>query len=320
MQKVGTETQWELRPRSIYGDVLDKRNDDREVVATAALQKAEIDQDKICFESKEAQIRAISDGIFLLRVPGWVDLDCCDEFSQQFYKGEHTRPYGKFRNVSGKELGDDLLGFHERTNQIEQFLIEQRHWSEILPEEIKKCADDLTFISKLIIESFLGLTDIPEEYWAKATGGCSVQKGSYHFTFNHYRPEFPGLGLSSHKDDGFVTILRTRAKGLEINIHNRWEAVEPDENYFVINFGLAMEILTKKSSRPIAAIMHRVKHQSTDRHSFGHFSSSSCLPGKDAGIFSFSTINGLQRVCASRDLIDANDEEIYLGTLPEEER
>lgn len=50
------------------------------------------------------------------------------------------------------------------------------------------------------------------------------------------------------------------------------------------------------------------------RSSFGHFSSSGCLPGEDEGIYRYVHESGLERVCGSRELIDENDYEIYAGT------
>jgi hypothetical protein len=170
----------------------------------------------------------------------------------------------------------------------------------------------------LALRAVLRLTDIPAQQWSLATGGCTdytgAVAGSHHLTFNHYRPALPGIGLPSHKDDGFITVLRTTAPGLEVNKNDRWESVVLDPHYFVVNFGLAMEVLTRQSSRPVTAIMHRVRHQTHERFSFGHFSSSFCEPGAEAGIYSFDSHHGLHRVCSSRALIDANDEEIYYGT------
>jgi hypothetical protein len=108
--------------------------------------------------------------------------------------------------------------------------------------------------------------------------------------------------------------LRTTAPGLEVNRHSRWERVPVDPRYFVVNFGLSMEILTAPLATPVAAIMHRVSHQTQDRSSFGHFTSSCCLPGTDQGIYRYRPGKGLERVCASRELIDNNDYEIYEGT------
>ncbi|WP_371358487.1 2OG-Fe(II) oxygenase family protein, partial [Salmonella sp. E393-2] len=110
-------------------------------------------------------------------------------------------------------------------------------------------------------------------------------------------------------------LLRTTEPGLEVNHNDRWEALEPSPDHFVVNFGLSMEVLTRGSSTPVRAIMHRVRHQTHDRCSFAHFTSSHCTPGTEAGSYSYATGEGLRRVCSSRDIIDANDEEIYQCTV-----
>lgn len=307
---------WNLKHRAIYNDVYDKRRDERPVVSIAQLQKAHIDGNSLIFESDSQRARALGDGIFLLKIPEDFPITVCDIFARNFYQESGDHPYSGFKNMTAEQFGDPLLGFHTRINQIEQFLLERRFWKSHFPPTIEQAGSALTALSRTLLRALLPLTEIPQEHWSQATGGCSSSKGSYHLTFNHYRPSVDGVGLASHKDDGFLTILHTRSQGLEVNIHDRWEHIDPPQNYFVINFGLSMEILTRDSAKPIRAILHRVAQQSMDRTSFGHFTSSHCKPGKDAGIYSYSLSKGLHKVCSSRTLINANDEEIYLGTLP----
>ncbi|NRN30779.1 2OG-Fe(II) oxygenase family protein [Photorhabdus heterorhabditis] len=306
---------WSLKRRAIYQDVYNKRVDNRPVKIIAKLQKAYVENNSLIFESSSQQDQALNDGIFFLKIPFSFQLSACDMFSRNFYKGDNVIPYGEFRKITAERFGDPLLGFHTRTNQIEQFLLEHRFWKGNYPPEIEQAGEELTTLGHIVLRSILKLTNIPEIDWSIATGGCSDSLGSYHLTFNHYRPQLEGIGLASHKDDGFMTILRSTSPGLEINRNNQWEAVNPDPAYFIINFGLSMEVLTRDSAKPIRAIMHRVKHQTIDRSSFGHFTSSFCEPGAEAGIYSYSSQKGLHQVCNSRDLINANDEEIYLGTL-----
>lgn len=319
MTETRSEDTWSLDRRGIYRDVYDKRVDERPVEDIAELPKARVKDGHLCFASETQQDQALLDGIFMLKIPTGVELEACDLFSQTFHRGEETPPYGLYRTLTAETFRDPLLGFHERINQIEQFLLERRFWSDYYPVEIASAGECLTALAETVLRSILGLTDIPRTAWTVATGGAAESQGSYHLTFNHYRPGLAGVGLSSHKDDGFMTILRTTSLGFEVNKNNRWEAVEPDPGYFIINFGLSMEVLTRGSSRPVRAIMHRVRHQTKDRSSFGHFTSSYCEPGFSAGIYSFSSDRGLEQVCSSRELINANDEEIYLGTrLPED--
>ncbi|MFD9904553.1 2OG-Fe(II) oxygenase family protein [Streptomyces sp. NPDC059063] len=237
-----------------------------------------------------------------------------DAFARQFYEGPAATPYGRFRDIGSDQFGDPLLGFHQRVNQIEQFLLERRFWSAGYPAEIAALGEALTRLARAVLCSVLTHVGIPERDWRRATGGCSRAEGSYHLTFNHYRPAREEIGLSSHKDDGFLTILRTTAPGLEVSREDHWETVPADPGCFIVNFGLSMEILTASSRMPVAAIMHRVARQQDDRSSFGHFSSSGCLPGEDEGIYRYVHGSGLERVCGSRELIDENDYEIYAGT------
>jgi hypothetical protein len=304
----------EIRRGQIYRDVYHKRVDEKPVEHTATLERACIRDGTLVFENSDSRSRAFAQGVFFLEIPLWLDVSAGDRFAAQFYQGADVQPYGSFRDVAPDRFGDSLLGYHSRVDQLEQFLLERRFWSEVYPTEIAKLGEQLTSLSQQVLRSVLSHVGIPEEDWKRATGGCSDAAGSYHLTFNHYRPAHDDIGLSSHKDDGFMTILRTTAPGLEVNREESWESVPVDASCFTVNFGLAMEILTASCPSPVSAIMHRVAHQDLDRSSFGHFSSSRCLPGADDGIYRYLPGHGLDRICGSRELIEENDHEIYEGT------
>ena len=322
MSPASTGETREIRAGRIYRDVYDKRADDRRAhgrptggqLPLAELEVAHIDDGVLAFESSSARDRALADGVFFMEIPDHLDVTAGDEFAGQFHLGSSAEPYGRFRGLGPDEFGDPLLGFHQRVNQIEQFLLERRFWARHFPTEIAKLGEDLTVLSRRILRGVLHHVGIPSVDWMRATGGCSDAAGSYHLTFNHYRPTLDEIGLNSHKDDGFITVLRTTSPGLEVNRDNAWEAVPADVAHFVVNFGLSMELLTAACDAPVAAIMHRVAQQDADRSSFGHFSSSRCAPGDDDGIYRYLPGTGLQRLCGSRELIDANDHEIYQGT------
>jgi hypothetical protein len=309
----------------IYSDVIGKRLDDTSIDMENDLQKSYIENGELYFDNKNGFATAMQEGIFMLRIPENLEIKYCDLFAQNFYKksidydgsksNNDFKEYSKFRNYTSSNFdSDSLLGFHERVDQIEQFLLEKRFWEKWYPRPIAKTGSELCRLSSIIIKRVLREVGINEQDFELATGGCTTQKGSYHLTFNHYRPQLKTKGLSSHKDDGFVTILRTVSPGLEINRSQKWEKVGVDINYFIVNFGLSMEILTRNSKFPVSAIMHRVVHQTVDRWSWGHFSSSSCVEGSDQGIFEFYAESGLKSLCSSRQLINNNDYEIYHGT------
>lgn len=308
----------QIRRGEIYRGVIEKRDEEAPATSAAQLEVGRLVRDRLEFADDSSFDRALRQGILALEVPGDVDLSAADEFAATFYVGDAAAPYGRFRSLTHEVFGDPLLGFHQRVNQIEQFLLERRFWASHYPPEIRQVGEALVRMSRAIVSSVLHRVRVPEHLWAQATGGCTDGDGSYHLTFNHYRPTFDSCGLASHKDDGFLTILRASTPGLEVNRDDHWEWVPTDSRHFILNFGLSMELLTARAERPVAAIMHRVRRQASDRSSFGHFTSSRCVPGSDAGIYRFVPGAGLDLLCNSRDLIDENDAEIYQGTRPVE--
>ena len=307
----------EIRRGRIYRDVYRKRVDEETVHRTADLEQARLGDDGLVFRDTAARSRAFAHGVFLLEIPESLALSAGDRFARQFFQGADAEPYGKYRDVTSEHFGDGLLGYHSRVDQLEQFLLERRFWGKVYPPEIMELGEHLTLLSHRVLRSVLACAGIPERDWIRASGGCSDANGSYHLTFNHYRPAHRDIGLSSHKDDGFITVLRTTAPGLEVNRDEVWEKVPVDPSCFVVNFGLSMEILTASCATPLSAILHRVTQQDFDRSSFGHFSSSRCLPGADDGVYRYLPGAGLERVCGSRELIEENDHEIYAGTESE---
>ncbi|MEN1478788.1 hypothetical protein AAIH16_34950, partial [Pseudomonas aeruginosa] len=223
----------QLNRGSIYQDVYEKRIDKRPVDTLAKLQEAYLEDEHLVFPSEQTRVAALRDGVFLLRIPDDFQVRDCDLFASNFFKGPAIAPYGAFRELTAETFDDPLLGFHERINQIEQFLLERRFWKTHYPEEILQAGEQLTAYSRQLLRAILSLTDIDPEFWSLATGGASDAQGSYHLTFNHYRPRFAGVGLASHKDDGFLTLLRTTEPGLEVNRNDRWEALEPSPDHFV---------------------------------------------------------------------------------------
>lgn len=285
------------------------------------LQKAEIVEDRLIFNNDRGFEKALEDGFFLVRIPDEVDLTAADTFAKNFYKpksnfDDPSRQFKGFSAMTHDVFGDPLLGFHKRKYQIEQFLLERRFWQEHYPSEVAVIGEALCKISTTIIKSVLAKVNIPHQFWDKASGGCSNGQGSYHLTFNHFRPEMDTLGLQEHRDDGFITILRSTEPGLEIFKDGEWLQLSAEPAYFKINFGLTMQILTKELDVPVAAVLHKVTQQAVakraeDRWSWGHFSSCRFGTDYDTGIYIYEKTQQLKFYAKSREHINRNDNEIY---------
>ena len=298
-----------IKKGKIYQYVYNRKYDDRNIKKIHEPPKASIIENNLTFESDELRNQAYSEGFFLLEIPENLRINELDQLNKDIFLNVKNH----LRHVDGKALKDELLGYHARSNQIEQFLMESRYWKRYFSESKLETLFYYKNISSMIISDALRFSGIPEIYHKEGTGGCLSQGGTYHITFNHYRSTINSVGLGPHKDDGFVTILRTTSPGLEINRYDQWESIEPNPDYFIINFGLTMELLTQSAPKPLHSIFHRVSQQNNNRFSFGFFASSRCH-GHDAGIYTYKKNEGLIHVCSSRELIKLNDYEIYEGT------
>lgn len=300
-----------LQRRKIYQKYYHMKYDMAAASRVADLSVGSCQRGALVFESDAAKKNAYDTGMFYLKIPENLSLDSLDLLNKEIFSDSSV---GRcFQSLTSAHFDDPLLGYHTRINQIEQFLLERRFWNQYLDPTIREILDGLLDVSAVLIQDVLEYCGIPEEDQKKATGGCLEGAGSYHLTFNHYRPAVESSGLNPHKDDGFITMLRVCGPGLEINRGTRWERVEPLQGHLVINFGLAMQILTAFCRKSVDSILHRVARQNTDRISFGLFCSSRCVDG-DAGIFQYHIEEGLHHLCESRDLINLNDYEIYEGT------
>jgi hypothetical protein len=281
-----------------------------------ALPRAIIEDTRLTFDTKNGFDQAFRLGFFLLEIPDRLDLGPADMMAQSFYKTTHA-PHDEFyrksfRELTGEIYGDPLLGFHQRKDQIEQFLLERRFWASSFKRELYELGDVLTMLSATVVRAVLAYADIPPALWKQASGGCSNAEGAYHFTFNHYRSDLPTRGLNAHRDDGFITMLRSLRPGLQIFQNETWCDLPAEPKCFKVNFGLAMQMLTEEAANPVTAVEHRVVQQKNDdRWSWGLFASSKFGTEFDSGIFTYQTDGSLRYVEDARHLINRNDDSIY---------
>lgn len=269
-------------------------------------QKACLDANGLTFEHKEGLDQALRDGFFFVRTDSEMDLNAGDAFAQNFYlprtSDQHSGqyPYRGFHHWLESQLGKHQGYFLRDEDQTEQFFLESASWSSVFPPELTQQAKTMRTLALEVLRAVLVHLEIPEELWDKATGGNISGRGTYTLTFNHFRPEKEKRGLNVHKDSGWVTILRSIEPGLEARQGDSWHPVDPIEGMFIVNFGCAMEILTRRTRRPVAAVPHRVVQQpvkeeaAPDRFSYALFVDSSLDENVSPGLFAYDDETGLQ--------------------------
>jgi isopenicillin N synthase-like dioxygenase len=236
---------------------------------------------RLLFETAEDQDLAWELGVFYLKAPDWLDLEQARSFGRDILDLES--PY---RNIS--QYGE-LEGFISLENNQQTKLALRRHrWDEHYPVEIAQFGRQLDDIGRAVIREVFQQSGIPEERWTDASGGYSSGQGTAFLNFVHYDTSQPDLGLRPHTDYGFVTILDATSPGLQIELDGQFRDVPVLDGHLVINFGEALNFITKHSNRSVAAIVHRVTSQAASnpvRHGIVYFAN----PDLDGLLKQFNT-------------------------------
>jgi isopenicillin N synthase-like dioxygenase len=237
--------------------------------------KAEIDNSILKFNSEEDYNFALSEGVFFLKIPDEVNLIPGIKFSENFYKNKDGED-DSYKGFITLPYEDSLLGYSNRHDQVEQVQLEMSLWEKYFDFELALLLNEMNKLGLQIIENIFKKISIEEKYWDVITGGASKNTALQYSIFNHYRSQVKKMGITKHKDSGFITVLYSPESGLEAYSQNRWIPINPEPGYFTINLGHSFEILTAKLNQPVVAVDHRVKHISKpqgepDRYSFGTY-------------------------------------------------
>lgn len=264
--------------------------------------KAKLCEGSLVFEDEDGLLRALEDGFFFVEHPSDMDFSPGDRFARSFYlptNPETIDPYRGFSKWTSDYL-DKYEGYYCRdTDQTEQFFLENRFWDSVFPSELARLAVSMKEFALEILKAILLHLDLPQELWDEATGRCLSLQGIYHLTFNHFRSNVRARGLNIHKDSGWVTVLRSIDPGLEVQKGDVWYPLNPIPGSVIVNFGCAIEILTRRSRTPIAAVAHRVVEQSEDpygkpdRFSYALFVDSSLDETICPGLYCYEPGKGL---------------------------
>jgi isopenicillin N synthase-like dioxygenase len=276
-------------------------------------QIARLRDGALVFEAPAGLSRAIEDGFFFVEQPAGLDLSPGDRFAQSFYlpkDGNAPDPYSGFTHWTAEQLAQHEGYYRREVDQTEQFFLERRFWSAIYPAALAAQAEAMQTFAVAILVGVLRELDIPRALWDEATGRCLSGHGTYHLTFNHFRPDVRARGLNIHKDSGWVTVLRSIEPGLEVHRRGGWVPIVPMHGYFIVNFGCAIEVLMARSRTPVAAVAHRVIEQpdtdgqKPDRFSYALFVDSSLDEDLCPGLFCFEPGRGLQLAMSFRAFLD----------------
>jgi hypothetical protein len=236
------------------------------------LERAALRDDQLAFTTAGGFARALRDGCFLLELPADLDLSPGLILAREFYRGPddgdpRTRGYRGFRDRAD-------VYFDREHFQTEHILLDGPARARLFPPALVSLCEAMNDLALRVLRHVLTQIGIAPVRWREVTGGAVDNAGTHWFACSHYRPDRPLPGCAAHKDTGFVTMLFIDRDGLECEADGDWLSIDPAPGYFVVNFGGALEILTRRTATPVRAILHRVRRTmpgAADRYSFAAF-------------------------------------------------
>ena len=249
---------------------------------------------RMVFATPEDLDRAWQLGIFYLRVPASLDLECARAFGRELIVSDspyrQTPQYGELEGFIALE-----------NNQQTKLALCRHHWDRHYPDTIAGFGRQLDAIGIAIMAEVLRQSGIPETLWDRASGGYSKGGGTAFLNFVHYDTRTPDWGLRPHTDYGFVTILDASAPGLQIEVEGEFHDVPLLPAHLVINFGEALHFITAHSRRSVGAIVHRVVSQKAEdpvRHGIVYFAN----PDLDGMLWQFDAAGEVRGQSSVADL------------------
>ena len=246
------------------------------------------------FATPEDLDRAWQLGIFYLRVPASLDLECARAFGRELIVSDspyrQTPQYGELEGFIALE-----------NNQQTKLALCRHHWDRHYPDTIAGFGRQLDAIGIAIMAEVLRQSGIPETLWGRASGGYSEGGGTAFLNFVHYDTRTPDWGLRPHTDYGFVTILDASAPGLQIEVEGEFHDVPVLPGHLVINFGEALHFITAYSQRSVGAMVHRVVSQKAEdpvRHGIVYFAN----PDLDGMLWQFDAAGQIRGSSSVADL------------------
>ena len=160
---------------------------------------AQLNDGKPIFGTPDGFERALADGFFFVQKPVGFDLSAGDRFAANFYldhSGGDDDEYRGFRAWNVTQLAEREGHYCRDADQVEQYFLEARFWDGVFPAALSRQAREMQGFAVAVVKAILERLDLPREILERVTGGFLSERGTYHLTFNHFRPHVRASGLN----------------------------------------------------------------------------------------------------------------------------
>ncbi|QYG08885.1 2OG-Fe(II) oxygenase family protein [Janthinobacterium sp. PAMC25594] len=225
------------------------------------LPAATLAKGQLHFADQDGFDRMRQHGAFYLRYPEGMDFRAGIELAQKYYLDCLGQSDDAYRGFRSRDLVKSLLGYSQTGGDQDELLqIELPLWGEYLPGQVTTLLGSLNELSRTVLLDLFRRTGIDAAHIDTISSGLSNNQSLQYCIFNHYRSavQHP-IGLTAHKDSGFITTLYTTEPGLESLEEGEWVPFDPLAGHFTVVIGHAFEVLTEQLSKAMRASYHRVR-------------------------------------------------------------
>lgn len=223
------------------------------------MERARMEGDRLVFDHPDGMMRALGTGVFSLEIPSGFDIAAGDLMARHFFEdplGDDWDIYRGFRNITFAREDKGYKNLDDQ--QCEIFALEMADWDAFYPDKVARLGHQMTDLGLGILRNVLEHLGIEKSDWEKITSGLLEKRGHHNLNFNHYRSEKNCSGFKFHRDQTWVSMIRSTQAGLVGVVEDEIFSLNPVPGHFIINFGRAIELLTEGMVTPVRANIHGV--------------------------------------------------------------
>ena len=205
------------------------------------------DADSFSFNTAASQRRAFRNGCFALKIPDEWNISPLILLAKEFRRSE------SLNRLAVEGVSDQAISLSLSRVEIKR----------LQSEEINEAVCKLRALSMTLISSIFDYLGVSKSYRKEIIGRCAdTDKPDYTIVFNSFdaSKQFD-VGMTSHKDMGWINFVYSEQPGLELYIEGEWFSVPRMPSHLLVNLGILWEILSKNLSRRIVSPLHRVACQ-----------------------------------------------------------
>lgn len=226
------------------------------------------------FVTPVSKVSVLEKGFFALKIPDDFNVTCLQALAANFLQ------VASCSSLIVEGATDQSLSLSLTKSQL----------AILNSPDIEASVKTLGSIGVSLVDFIFNYLDLDQVLRKTILGRCAnALNPDFVLAFNSYDPRRNfDVGMTSHKDMGWVNFVYPSTSGLELYSQGKWINVPPMKNHFLVNLGILWEILTMNLPCKILSPIHRVTCQRLISNA-----SQNATTSRNSFVFSFGPQRGV---------------------------